>query len=85
MDKLVKKTFVQAAARTLLFFAITHVVILILLSILTGNISYLNVFYILGITEFIEGVDKGTVSNVLSVIFTAGVFFFFLKSQRKRR
>lgn len=68
-----------------LFFAVTHVFVLVFLIILTGNISYLNVFYILGLTELFPDIDKGLVSNMFSALIIFSVYmFFFLRVKRKK-
>lgn len=79
------KRYIQAFLSMALFFAVTHVFVLVFLIILTGNISYLNVFYILGLTELFPDIDKGLVSNMFSALIIFSVYmFFFLRVKRKK-
>lgn len=77
-----QKRIVGAIKNTILFFAITHLFILGFLTIATGNISFLNIFYILGITEFISTADEGLMSTILSIVAITAVFYSFYLRNR---
>ncbi len=79
------KKYIQAFLSMALFFAVTHVFVLVFLVILTGNLSYLNIFYIWGLTELFPDIDKGLISNIISVLIIFSVYiFFFLRRKNSK-
>jgi len=78
--KIYIRTFLSMAT----FFAVVHIVILLGLVIFTGDISYLNVFYILGITELFPQIDEGIVSNLLSACIIFSVYIFFFRRRNRK-
>lgn len=77
--KLLKALFKMFA-----FFAAIHVTILLFLVLITGKIEFLNVFTIIGLNHFFPGIDKGSLSQILSVIIITTVYLFFYFKKFKK-
>ena len=58
--------FLRPLAYTMLFFAATHIAVLIFLVVTRFDFHYINVFYILGLNELMPNNDKGTASFLVS-------------------
>lgn len=67
----------------LAFFAAVHVILLLILTLLTGNIEFLNVFYIVGLNYFIPDISKGILSQIASFLIIITVFVFFYTRTKK--
>lgn len=67
----------------LAFFASIHVIILLILTLFTGEIEFLNVFYILGLNYFIPDISKGILSQIASFLIIIIVFVFFYTRTKK--
>lgn len=78
-----KRKYLNPLKQFVVFFAILHLTIVGLLSILTGSTSYFNAFYIISLNEFIPGINKGPVSFIFSLLFSVGVYLFFYFRQKK--
>ena len=63
--------FIDAIAKTMLFSAAVHMLILFYKTIHTGDINILNLFNILDLQLFFPGIDKGQTN-----LFWSGVLFF---------
>lgn len=76
-----KNKFIDAIAKTMLFSAAVHMIILFYKTILTGDVNILNLFNILDLELFFPGIEKGEVNFILSglLFFTIyfSMFFFF--------
>lgn len=78
-----EKRFFKALFRTILFFAITHIALLIFLTVTQLDLHYINVFYILGLNEIFPNIDKGTGSFLVSIIVILVIYsIFYLRSKR---
>jgi len=73
--------FYRTLFKTVLFFAFFHLILLAILSVLKQNFTYINVFNIIGISEFFPGVDKGIVSFILSILVVLIVYLLFYKKK----
>lgn len=71
------KKILSALRQTILFFAVFHLIILIFLFVTTVNFEFLNIFKILELSVFYEGIDKGTTSFLASSIVIGAVFLYF--------
>ncbi len=74
-----EKRFFRALFKTMLFFAFLHIILLVVLTIVNGQLSYVNVFQIVGLQYFFPGIDKGPVSFLLSLAVIAVIYFFFYR------
>lgn len=75
-----KKRLVSSVRRTILFFAIVHIAILIIYAISNAKVEVLNIFNILNLNFFVGNIGYGMLSQVISILLVAGVFgivFFF--------
>ena len=79
-----KKKFINALLNMFAFFAILHITLAVFLVILHSNLTFLNVFYIISISEFIPGIDQGGVSFAISLIIIASVYVFFYNRNRSK-
>ena len=68
----------------LLFIAVPHFFILTFMVITTGNIEYLNIFNVVGISYFFPNIGKGIISNTLSFIIASGIYLFFYFKKPKK-
>lgn len=75
--------FLKSLLQTFTVFAVIHVIFLSVLVIFTGNLEFLNVFYIVGLHYFIPGIDKGMLSQAISALIIIAVFFFFFNKNKK--
>lgn len=74
MSKLLSNRFVDAYAKTIVFFASTHLIILAVAAI-RGDIYALNAFKILSLDLFLPGLGEGVVNFALSYCVVGGVYF----------
>lgn len=79
-----EKRFFRALFKTMLFFAFLHLILLTVLTIVNGQLSYVNVFQIVGLQYFFPGIEKGLVSFVLSLIVIGIVYFFFYRKHKNK-
>lgn len=78
-----EKRFFRALFKTVLFFAFFHLILLLVLSIVNGDLTYLNVFWIVGLSEFFPGIEKGVFNFVFSIAVGLVVYFlFYLRGKR---
>lgn len=71
------KRLVNAIKNSILVFASLHIVILLLLTIITQNPEYINLFSILDLQEFFAGIEKGVLSTALSGLIIVTIFLWF--------
>lgn len=77
------KKLLNALKKTILLFATLHIIILIYLTLITGNLTFINVFSILDLQEFYPGIENGTISMAVSgLIATSILIFFYYRSKR---
>jgi hypothetical protein len=74
MSKLLSNRFVDALAKTILFFGSVHLIILALAAI-RGDLFALNAFNILSLDLFLPGLGEGVVNFILSYCVVVGVYF----------
>jgi len=79
-----KNKYLNPLKKFVIFFAVLHLGIAAFLTILTGNISYFNAFFIISLNELIPNVNEGLLSALLSFIFALSVYLFFYFRQKKR-
>ncbi len=77
MAALFTNRYLVAFAKTVLFFAITHLIILTY-EALRGNILALNVFYIVGLDLVFPSLGRGVVNFILSYCMVLAAYGFFL-------
>lgn len=75
--------FVKPLIKFVVFFAVLHLSMIIILTILTGNISYMNAFFIVSLNEIFPNINKGPVSFFVSILFSVVVYLFFYFRQKK--
>jgi hypothetical protein len=73
VNRFLSSRFVDALAKTILFFASVHLLILAIVAI-RGDISVLNVFNILSLNLFLPGLGEGLVNFLLSYCVVLGVY-----------
>ena len=84
MNKLFSNRFVEALAKTILFFGSVHLMILSLAAILRGDLSALNAFNILSLDLFLPGLAQGIENFILSYCIVAGVYILAYRFMTKR-
>ncbi|MDP6155754.1 MAG: hypothetical protein QGH39_12255 [Candidatus Thermoplasmatota archaeon] len=80
MRRVSKNRYLDALLKLVLFSAITHIIILLYKSISTADPVIMNYFNILDLELFFKGIEKGTLSQVLSFVVVLGIYvtIFFL-------
>ncbi len=78
-----KKRYIDALCDMFVFFAIVHILLTIILALKHWDFSYVSVFYIESVSEFIPGIEKGLQNQIISVLIIAGVYFFFYRRRKK--
>lgn len=81
---MIKKRLLTALFKTMLFFAICHVTLLFVLFVMSGNLSYLNAFSIIGLSNFFPGIEKGVLSFIISAIISLIIYLVFFTKSKKR-
>ena len=86
MIKIANNRFLDAFLKFLLFSAILHFLVLVVTSIITLDIGFLNYFDIVGINLFIPGIGSGMISQIFSLslilILYALIFFLYTKKNK---
>ncbi len=84
MRQIAKNRYLDALLKLVLFSAITHMLILAYKSVSTADPVIMNYFNILDLELFFEGIEKGTLSQILSVVVMLGIYFaiFFLFTRK---
>ncbi len=77
------KKIIKSILRLFLFSAIIHNCILFFLSIIKGDIKYLNYFRILGLEEFWPQIAQGKISDLISLLVILTITLFFLILNKK--
>lgn len=78
-----KKRYINALCDMFVFFAIIHIALTFLLAIKHWDFSYISVFYIESVSEFIPGIEKGLPNQIISILIIAGVYSFFYRRRKK--
>lgn len=79
-----ERRFFRAFFKTVLFFAIFHFILLIVLTVVTQRIEYLNIFEIVGLSHFFPGIQTGIISFIISTgIVAATYFLYYHRAKRK--
>jgi hypothetical protein len=73
MNLIFSNRYVNALARTIVFFGIVHLAILGLIAV-RGNIDVLNAFNILDLDSFIPGLTEGLINFILSYLMVLVVY-----------
>jgi hypothetical protein len=73
MSRLLSNRFVDALAKTIVFFGSVHLIILAIAAI-RGDLFALNAFNILSLDLFLPGLGEGMVNFVLSYCVVLGVY-----------
>ena len=76
--KIIKK-ILKSFLKFVLLTALIHIGVLIFTSIRNGNIKFLNYFQILGLNEFWPEITKGWISDLISFLTIATIFFIIYK------
>lgn len=83
MDKTRKNHILQALFKTIVSFASFHLILLVILSVIDGNLARLNLFSILELNEFFPHIERGVVSFSFSIAIILIVYFaFYFRSKR---
>ncbi len=67
MFKIANNRFLDAFLKLMLFSAVLHIATLIIVSIKKADAAPLNFFSIVGVDQFIPGIDKGLSSQITSL------------------
>jgi hypothetical protein len=81
-----KNRHIDTIAKTMLFSASIHMLILFYKTIQTGDINIINLFNILDLELFFPGIDKGQVNFIWSVVFFFVIYllvFLFFTHKKK--
>lgn len=78
-----KKKYINALCDMFVFFAIVHILLTFILAIKHWDFSYVSVFYIESVSEFIPGIEKGLRNQIISILIIAGVYYFFYRRREK--
>lgn len=79
-----EKRFFKALFKTVLFFAFFHLILLAVLTVLNGDLTFINVFEIVGLQYFFPGIENGAVSFIFSLIVIGIVYFFFFRRHKNK-
>ena len=80
-----KKRFLSAIGKTMVFFAICHLTLLVVLFAISLKLSYLNAFSIIGLQNFIPGIEKGGLSFAISTTISIFIFLVFYVSSKSKK
>lgn len=78
------KRSLNALKNTMVLFAGAHLVILAYLALATQNFTYVNLFAILDLQEFVPGIELGVISGIFSAAVGLLVYAFFYFRGKKR-
>lgn len=74
-----KSKYMKAIKKSILFYAVTHLIILFGYAIYTSNFKLLNLFNILDLELFFPNIINGTISDLFSLITLIIIYLIFLK------
>ena len=74
-----KTKYIKALKKTILFYAILHLIILLGYSVYTNNFKLLNLFNILDLELFFPNIPNGFMSDIFSVLILVIIYIIFLK------
>ncbi len=81
--RIAKNRAVDALLKFMLCCAIFHIILLMAMVIIKGDVSYLNLFDILELDLLFPSIAQGAISQVLSLVSIAAIYlviyFFFTK------
>lgn len=75
MNRFSENRFIDAALKTVIVSALTHITIIVIHAIMTSNIMKLNYFKILELDLFIPGVGRDMMSFFVSMVTLLLVYF----------
>ncbi len=77
------KRHINALKNTMVLFASAHLLILGYLALAANNFTYINLFAILDLQEFVPGIELGVISGIISAVIGLLVYtFFYLKGKK---
>lgn len=85
MHKIFENRYIDALAKTILFFAGVHLVILMFHALSSFTFDPLNVFAILDLELFVPGISTGSLSFALSIILLSLVYGVILRFWTRRK
>jgi len=85
MKQVQKNKYIDAFKKLILFSAISHIILLILYSIINRTIIPLNYFNILDLDLFFPNIINGHFSQIFSVITVAIIYWIIYFLQKKDR
>lgn len=85
MRSILQNIYVQAVLKTLVTLAVSHAVVLAGVVVGTGDYNRLNIFKILGMTDFFPILGTGWGMTGISMISYSAIFLFFLLRTEKRK
>lgn len=77
--------YISAVLKTLLTLALYHTIVLVGVVVTTGDYDRLNIFRILGMTDFFPALGTGWEMTGISMISYSAIFLFFLLRLEKRK
>ncbi len=85
MKKEAIKQLIKILVKTVLFFALLHLSLLFLFSVIFQRLDLLNVFNIIGLNMLFPHIGEGLFSNIVSIITVILVFsiFYFIDKNSK--
>ncbi|MBU2103245.1 MAG: hypothetical protein ABH865_09475 [Candidatus Omnitrophota bacterium] len=75
---IVQNRFQEAFVKFVLFSAIIHVVVLLILALRSATATYLNYFYILQINLLFPGLTHGAMAQIVSILSAAIIYLVIL-------
>ena len=79
----IKNRFLAALFKTVLLAGFVHLILLSILTLINPSFSYLNTFSILGVSEFLPGIEKGPMNFIIATSMALVVYFiFYIRSKR---
>jgi len=74
-----KTKYIKALKKTILFYAISHLIILLGYSVYTNNFKLLNLFNILDLELLFPNILNGFMSDIFSVLILVIIYIIFLR------
>lgn len=85
MNRFHDNRFLDAFLKMVLLLTLAHFVVLIVTAILFHDLTYLNIFFILGLSQYYPTIEEGTISAITStVIFCLLYITVFLKYTKRK-
>lgn len=87
MKTIAKNRYLDALLKVILLIAVAHDMLFVVRFIQTGDVAIFNIFRILDLQLFFPGIEKGSISNTISMILLislyVGIFSFFSGKQKR--